>query len=94
MSDYNLALKVPMAMIERLDALVPDVTGEYRHLQATGLIRKVSRSTVARLAMDTGLSAMEERYRDAQPANHEPIEAIPAPRKVTAEPDDTDPASA
>jgi DNA-binding XRE family transcriptional regulator len=28
------------------------------------------------------------------PANHEPTEAIPAPRKVTAEPDDTEPASA
>lgn len=64
MSDgtYNMALKVPMAMIERLDALVGDVEAEYQHLQAAGLIRKVSRSTVARLVMDAGLIELESRY--------------------------------
>jgi len=64
---YNLALKVPMAMIERLDALVPDVAAEYQHLQAAGLIRKVSRSTVARLVMDAGLEALEAKYKGTPP---------------------------
>ena len=69
MSDdtYNLGLKVPMAVIERLDALVPDVAAEYQHLQAAGLIRKVSRSTVARLVMDAGLEAMETKYKGTPP---------------------------
>lgn len=69
MSDdtYNLGLKVPMAVIERLDALVPDVAAEYQHLQAAGLIRKVSRSTVARLVMDAGLEALEAKYRGTPP---------------------------
>jgi DNA-binding XRE family transcriptional regulator len=69
MSDdtYNLALKVPMTAIERLDALVPDVAAEYQHLQAAGLIRKVSRSTVARLVMEAGLEALETTYKAAPP---------------------------
>ena len=95
MSDktYNLGLKVPMTMIERLDALVSDVEAEYQHLQAAGLIRKVSRSTVARLVMDAGLDALETRYWTT---SSKPLpDPSPGAHKVeAAEPDDTDPASA
>ncbi|MBU0611290.1 MAG: helix-turn-helix domain-containing protein [Armatimonadetes bacterium] len=89
MSDYNLALKVPMPMIERLDALVSDVEAAYVDLRAAGLVRKVSRSTVARLALDAGIGALETKYRDTPP----PV----APKRAPAapcEPDDTEPASA
>jgi DNA-binding XRE family transcriptional regulator len=86
---YNLALKVPMAVIDRLDALVPDVAAEYQHLQAAGLIRKVSRSTVGRLAMDAGLAALEAKYRD-KPAQAKPKASKPAP-KASRETPDADP---
>ena len=98
MSDdtYNLALKVPMAVIERLDALVPDVAAEYQHLQAAGLIRKISRSTVARLVLDAGLEAMEAKYNAPTPKAPPPTKTPTSEGATTrkTEPADDEPESA
>lgn len=75
---YNLALRVPQAVVDRLDELVDDVDAHYRDLRDAGLVRKVSRSTVARLALDAGLAALEAKYR-GKPA------ADPGPALVSVE---------
>jgi DNA-binding transcriptional regulator YiaG len=97
-SMVNLTIRAPASYIARADALLGQIGVLAPADDPLGLWAAVrqSRSVVLRLALVRGLQALEQdvAVNAEPPANHEPTEAIPAPRKVTAEPDDTEPASA
>lgn len=79
MSDdtYNLALRMPKALIDRLDALV-DTVRDSLDMKALVLQPKVTRSTVARLALLRGVE-MLEGGKGAVPAAPKPKAARTAP---------------
>jgi len=89
---YNLALRIPVSMIARLDAL-KDTVRDGLDLTALMIHPKVSRSTVARIALLRGVEALEAGGMRPAP-NPEPIEAPPVARTPPAEPDAAEPASA
>jgi DNA-binding XRE family transcriptional regulator len=79
MSDdtYNLALRMPKALIDRLDALV-DAVRDSLDMKDLVLQPKVTRSTVARLALLRGVE-MLEGGKGAVPAAPKPKAARTAP---------------
>lgn len=82
MSDdtYNLALRVPLSLIKRLDALTGPVRDSL-DLDALVLSPKVTRSTVARLALLRGVEMLEAgKVPDA------PEPPAPAPKPRAAKP--------
>ena len=83
MSDdnYNLALLVPRVLIDRLDALIGPVRDSL-DLDALVLSPKVTRSTVARLALVRGMEMLEAGKGLGQPAKPK-APAVPKARPST-----------
>lgn len=64
-ADHTLSLRVPAALLPRIEALVPKVATDLHVTMTRGSASGVTASTVIRLALVEGLQVLERRYSKA-----------------------------